>query len=207
MVEEFDYTPHLSSRLLTLTPLRPEDWDALFAVASDPLIWALHPASTRYQEGVFRRFFDDAFADQGGLVARDRASGEVIGFSRYSQTRVEPGEVEIGWTFLARAYWGQGHNREMKRLMLTHAFRFVDQVIFRIGERTCAPAARSRRSAAGCLSARIWWRSTAAPTGTFFTPSPPTISPPRPWSRTSQPPDRRCPPSGRVSDTAVKTVR
>ncbi len=142
MVEGFDYTPHLSSRLLTLTPLRPEDWDALFAVASDPLIWALHPASTRYQEGVFRRFFDDAFADQGGLVARDRASGEVIGFSRYSQTRVEPGEVEIGWTFLARAYWGQGHNREMKRLMLTHAFRFVHQVIFRIGEANL----RSRRA-------------------------------------------------------------
>lgn len=41
--------------------------------------------------------------------------------------------VEIGWTFLARDYWGGTYNREMKRLMLEHAFRFVDRVFFNVG--------------------------------------------------------------------------
>lgn len=41
--------------------------------------------------------------------------------------------VEIGWTFLARAYWGGRYNGEMKRLMLRHAFAAVSRVIFVIG--------------------------------------------------------------------------
>jgi len=41
--------------------------------------------------------------------------------------------VEIGWTFLGRAYWGGRYNGEMKRLMLDHAFRSVNRVIFVIG--------------------------------------------------------------------------
>ena len=44
------------------------------------------------------------------------------------------GTVEIGWTFLSRDYWGGAYNREMKRLMLAHALRFVERVDFRVGE-------------------------------------------------------------------------
>ncbi|MGH7490668.1 MAG: GNAT family N-acetyltransferase, partial [bacterium] len=40
--------------------------------------------------------------------------------------------VEIGWTFLTRSHWGGEYNREMKRLMLAHAFRFVRRVVFLI---------------------------------------------------------------------------
>jgi N-acetyltransferase len=138
----FDFRPTLHGELIDLRPARPEDFDALFAVASDPEIWALHPAHDRWQEPVFRAFLDDAFADQGGLVAIERTSGDVIGFSRYSMTRAEPGEVEIGWTFLARRYWGGRFNGEMKRLMLDHAFRFVETVIFRVGDTNL----RSRRA-------------------------------------------------------------
>lgn len=138
----FDYQPSLSGELLALRPARPDDFAALYAVASDPLIWALHPAHDRWREPVFRGFLDGAFADRGGLVAIERASGAVIGFSRYSARGAQAGEIEIGWTFLARRCWGGGYNAEMKRLMLDHAFRFVDTALFLIGEHNL----RSRRA-------------------------------------------------------------
>lgn len=110
------------------------DWPALFAVAADPLIWAGHPAHDRWQEPVFRRFFDDALASGGALVAVDAVTGAVIGSSRYDFGRADGGEIEIGWTFLARSQWGGAANRAMKRLMLAHAFRFLDRVVFLVGE-------------------------------------------------------------------------
>lgn len=81
----------------------------------------------------FRRFFDDAIASGGALLATLAETGEVIGSSRFHGYEPEIREVEIGWTFLARSYWGGPCNRELKRLMLEHAFRFVDHVIFIIG--------------------------------------------------------------------------
>jgi RimJ/RimL family protein N-acetyltransferase len=125
--------PILKGQLLELRPLRPEDFDDLYAVASDPLIWEQHPHNTRYQEEVFRRFFRDALASGGALIAIDSETGRVIGSSRYDGYDKEKSQVEIGWTFLARSHWGGGYNGEMKRLMLDHAFKFVDNVIFVIG--------------------------------------------------------------------------
>jgi len=124
---------HLIGELLELRPLRPEDWDALFAAASDPLIWEQHPASDRYREEVFREFFQGALDSKGAFVVIDRKTGKVIGSSRYHNYNPGKSEVEIGWTFLARDYWGGKYNFEMKRLMLEHAFRFVDAVVFRVG--------------------------------------------------------------------------
>ena len=114
----FDPQPVLAGDLLTLRPLRADDWDALYAVAADPLSWAQHPASDRYQPAVFRAFFDDAVASGGALVATDNATGKVIGSSRYSGYDAALGEVEIGWSFLARACWGGRVNGEMKRCSL-----------------------------------------------------------------------------------------
>lgn len=130
----FDSQPTLTGATVTLSPLRAEDWDALFAVAADPLIWAVHPAHDRWQEPVFRRFFADAMASGGCLVIRDNATGAVIGSSRYDRTRVEPDEVEIGWTFLARDYWGGVTNREIKTLMIAHALRWYAAAVFYVGE-------------------------------------------------------------------------
>jgi RimJ/RimL family protein N-acetyltransferase len=124
--------PVLEGEQLLLRPLVPEDWDALFAVASDPEVWAIHPQHDRWQEPVFRRFFADALARGGALVVIDKASGTVVGSSQYKEP--SGGTVEIGWTFLATSHWGGSYNREMKRLMLVHAFQFVDCVEFRVGE-------------------------------------------------------------------------
>src|SRR5687767_2501169 len=63
----------------------------------------------------------------------DAATGRVIGSTRYYGYDGVKREVEIGWTFLARSHWGGRYNGEMKRLMLDHAFRFVNRVIFVIG--------------------------------------------------------------------------
>jgi RimJ/RimL family protein N-acetyltransferase len=132
-VIDFELQPHLVGELLELRPLRPEDWDALFAVASDPLIWEQHPAWDRYTEPVFRQFFREAMESGGAFVILDRATGQVIGSSRYFGFVPQKKEIEIGWTFLARSYWGGTYNRELKRLMLDHAFRFVDCVFFYVG--------------------------------------------------------------------------
>ena len=126
-----DRQPVLEGDRLVLRPLRADDWDALFAVASDREIWAVHPAHDRWQEPVFRQYFADALAGGGAFAIIDKQSGAVIGSSRYGPP--EGDEIEIGWTFLARAYWGGGFNAEMKRLMLAHALAHVDRAIFKVG--------------------------------------------------------------------------
>jgi len=102
-------------------------------VAADPLIWEQHPAKDRYQQEQFRLFFREALESGGALVAIDTKDGRVIGSSRFHGYDGDKSEVEIGWTFLARSHWGGRYNGEMKQLMLQHAFRFVDRVVFLVG--------------------------------------------------------------------------
>jgi RimJ/RimL family protein N-acetyltransferase len=130
-----DRQPILEGERLLLRPLREDDWEALFAVASDPHIWAVHPAHDRWREAVFRAFFADALANQGGLAVIEKAGGTIVGSSRFQgYDPADGGSVEIGWTFLARRLWGGGYNAEMKRLMIGHALQFVERVDFRVGE-------------------------------------------------------------------------
>ena len=144
----FDYQPVLEGELLTLRPLVEDDFDALFDVASDPAIWAQHPERDRYRRSVFRRFFVDALASGGTLIALDALDGRAIGSSRFHGYSAERREVEIGWTFLARSHWGGAYNGEMKRLMCQHAFMYVDSVVLLIGRnnRTSQRAAEKIRA-------------------------------------------------------------
>jgi len=138
-----DRQPTLEGERLLLRPLREDDWDALFAVASDPLVWELHPAHDRWQEPVFRKFFAEALAQEGALVAIDKANNAVVGSSRFwAYDPADGGSVEIGWSVLARSHWGGEANREMKRLMLAHALAAVERVWFRVGDTNW----RSRRA-------------------------------------------------------------
>ncbi len=129
----FDLQPILQGELLSLRPLRPEDFCDLYAVASDPLIWEQHPIRDRYKEDVFKGFCRDALESGGALIAIDSKDGQVIGSSRFHRCNEEKSEIEIGWTFLARSHWGGIYNREMKQLMLRHAFKFVNSVVFLVG--------------------------------------------------------------------------
>ncbi len=129
----FDLQPILKGELLELRPLRAEDFHDLYAVAADPLIWAQHPSKDRYKEEVFKLFFREAMESGGALIAIDSKDDRVIGSSRFHRYDKENSEIEIGWTFLARSHWGGIYNREMKQIMLRHAFRFVSSVIFLVG--------------------------------------------------------------------------
>ncbi len=129
-----DRQPVLEGERLILRPLTAADWPALYAVAADRDLWAVHPSHDRWQEPVFREFFDDALAKGGALAIVDKASGRVIGSSRFQVSdKGEGAALEIGWSFLARDYWGTGYNAEFKALMLAHAFTAVDRVVFRVG--------------------------------------------------------------------------
>ncbi len=138
----FDPQPRLAGDLLELRPLRADDFAALYATAADPLIWEQHPDSERHREDVFRGYFADQLASGGGLAVIDRRDGRVVGSSRYHGYDGERSEVEIGWTFLARSHWGGETNRELKALMLGHAFGSVERVLFRVHTAN----ARSRRA-------------------------------------------------------------
>jgi RimJ/RimL family protein N-acetyltransferase len=138
----FDFQPTLEGDRVTVRPVVAADWADMFAAASDPEIWMQHPASDRYTEQVFRQYFEDAIACGSAFAFIDRASGKVIGSSRFHGFDPVAREIEIGWTFLARDYWGGSYNLEIKRLMLDHAFKFVDTVVFWVGETNL----RSRRA-------------------------------------------------------------
>ena len=126
-----NWQPTLRGEHVQLRPVRADDLDALHAAAADPLVWEQHSERNRHERPVFERFFAGALACGGGLVALD-AAGQVIGSSRYYDWDPSDRSVVIGYTFLARAHWGTGANREMKRLMLDHAFRWAKTAWFHV---------------------------------------------------------------------------
>jgi RimJ/RimL family protein N-acetyltransferase len=154
----FDLQPNLAGDLVRLRPLRPEDWDDLYAVASDPLIWEQHPINDRYRIDVFRGFFREALESGGALIVIDSKDGRVIGSSRFDGYDEDKSEIEIGWTFLARSHWGSLYNGEMKRLMLGHAFRFVKSVILLVGPQNL----RSQRAVERIGGVRVGSRTDAS---------------------------------------------
>ncbi|SFR54702.1 Protein N-acetyltransferase, RimJ/RimL family [Robiginitalea myxolifaciens] len=121
--------PQLENERIRIRPLKAADREALYRVASDPGLWDQHPVK-RYQRDVFDNFFSDSLASGGALLISRADSGEVIGSSRYAVFEGFPTMVEIGYTFLGRAYWGGKWNAMIKEMMLEHAFRYVEQVLF-----------------------------------------------------------------------------
>jgi RimJ/RimL family protein N-acetyltransferase len=138
----FELQPTITDEHLELRPLRAEHFTELYTVASDPLIWEQHPYNDRYKLEVFKEFFRVAMDSGGAFVVVDRSTGAIIGSSRYYGYDAEKSSIEIGWTFLARAYWGGSMNRELKWLMMRHAFQFVRNVLFYVGKNNL----RSRRA-------------------------------------------------------------
>lgn len=128
-----DLQPTLTGPRVSLRPARRSDLDPLHAAASDPLIWAQHPDSLRWQREVFEPLFDTLLASGGALVILDRSSGDIIGTSSFYDLDPADRSVSIGFTFLTRRYWGGSYNAEVKQLMIDHAFTDVDRVWFHVG--------------------------------------------------------------------------
>lgn len=126
--------PTLIGDRVMIRPVTEDDWTAMFQAASDPKVWELHPARDRYTAPVFRKYFDGALGSGSAFAFVHRETGALMGSSRYHGYDAALSEIEVGWTFLARDYWGGDYNREIKRLMTTHAFTFVNTVVFWVGE-------------------------------------------------------------------------
>lgn len=125
--------PELQNDFVKLRPLEPEDFEVLYAVASDPAIWEQHPNKNRYERHVFQTFFEGAIQSKGAYIACDKASGNAIGSSRFYDYNADVKSIMIGYTFIAKNYWGKGYNRAMKSLMLEYAFTFAETVYFHVG--------------------------------------------------------------------------
>lgn len=132
-MSEVNLQPILEDDIIRVEPLRKEDFERLYKVASDPEVWANHPNKNRYKRVVFTTFFEGAMQSGGAFLVTDKKSGEVIGSSRFYDWNPEDKSLLIGYTFFAKERWGRGFNHRLKRLMLQHAFRFADRVIFHIG--------------------------------------------------------------------------
>jgi RimJ/RimL family protein N-acetyltransferase len=138
----FDLQPRIENQWVKLEPLAAGDFEALYAIASDPLIWQLHPNKDRYQREVFATYFKGAIESGGAFRVLDGVTGAPIGCSRYYDWDETGRMIAIGYTFIVRSHWGGRYNLALKTLMLDHAFRFVDRVIFHVG----AGNLRSRRA-------------------------------------------------------------
>lgn len=127
------FQPTLQDELIILKPLKESDFEDLFAVASDPLIWEQHPNKNRYQREPFQIYFEGAIESKGAFLILDKATGEIAGCSRFYDHNTQDSSVFIGYTFFARKFWGKELNPATKKLMLDHAFELVDTVKFHIG--------------------------------------------------------------------------
>ncbi len=125
--------PQLSNDLIHIVPIQSTDFEKLYAVACDPLIWEQHPNKDRYKREVFENFFNGALESKGAFLVYDAATNEVIGSSRFYDFNETEKVVTIGYTFLARSHWGTKYNRALKTVMLNYAFQFTDKVHFAIG--------------------------------------------------------------------------
>lgn len=125
--------PILESEIVTLLPLEENDFEALFAVASDALIWEQHPNKDRYKKEVFQVYFEGAIASKGAFKIIDNTTEKIIGSTRFYDYNPKDASILIGYTFYSRAYWGTKYNPTVKKMQLEYAFQFVDKVYFHIG--------------------------------------------------------------------------
>lgn len=130
----FDLQPNqLKNEIVTLIPLEETDFDRLFEIASDPLVWQQHPNPNRYQKESFKKYFEGAIMSKGAFLVLDSKTKNVVGCSRFYDINPDTNSIKIGYTFIGINYWGQNVNKNMKSLMMNHAFESFEHIIFDIG--------------------------------------------------------------------------
>ncbi|MCG8374445.1 MAG: GNAT family N-acetyltransferase [Balneolales bacterium] len=125
--------PILEDDLIVLRPLANNDFEALYQVAKDPLIWEQHPSSDRYKKEVYTAFFAESIESKGAFIVLQKPGNKVIGSTRFKKVKNAEDAIEIGWSFLSRDTWGGTYNKAMKKLMIDYAFQYVEHIIFYIG--------------------------------------------------------------------------
>ncbi|MBA3664782.1 MAG: GNAT family N-acetyltransferase [Bacteroidetes bacterium] len=132
-MKHFDLQPLLENEFVKLLPLQQEDFEELYTVAADPLIWEQHPNKDRWKREIFENFFKGAMESKGAFKIIDKLTGKIIGSTRFYTTGKDNSEIAIGYTFFARNYWGGKYNPAVKKMMMDHAFKYVNHILFHIG--------------------------------------------------------------------------
>jgi RimJ/RimL family protein N-acetyltransferase len=131
---KFELQPtHLQNEFIQLIPLQENDFEALYEVANDELLWEQHPNKLRYQRDVFYNFFQGAIESNGAFLIRNVLTNETIGSSRFYDYNKNDNSILIGYTFIGRKYWGKGYNKALKKLMMDYAFQYVRTIYFHVG--------------------------------------------------------------------------
>lgn len=125
--------PTLSDNLVTLKPLQKEDFEDLYKVASDKLLWEQHPNSDRYKKDVLENFFQKAIESKGAFTIFDSKNMEVIGSTRFYNYDKNNKTIVNGYTFIDRKFWGSAYNSIVKKMMIEYAFQFVENIQFHVG--------------------------------------------------------------------------
>ncbi|KRD12647.1 acetyltransferase [Flavobacterium sp. Root901] len=123
----------LEDEITKLIPLQESHFEELYKIASDPLIWEQHPMKDRYKKEVFQSFFEAAINSKGSFLILDKQTSEIMGTTRYYDYNAEKSSIGIGYTFIARKFWGGPYNNSTKKLLIDYAFQHVDSILFHIG--------------------------------------------------------------------------
>lgn len=109
-----------------LEPLTPGHAAALLPVALDPELWRWTPTQVRSAQELDEYIATALGWQQAGtalpFATVDRATGRVVGSTRFGSVDAANRRVEIGWTWVAREFQRTAVNTEAKLLMLGHAF-------------------------------------------------------------------------------------
>jgi RimJ/RimL family protein N-acetyltransferase len=144
-----DLTPiTLDGAVVRLEPLALAHLHGLITVGLDPELWRFTTSRVRSPRDM-RDYVEQALAEQRvgasmPFATIDRASGRVIGSTRFGNITPDHRRVEIGWTWVARDLQRTVVNTEAKYLMLRHAFEVWGCI--RVELKTSALNARSRRA-------------------------------------------------------------
>lgn len=116
----------LEGNLVTLIPLEPRHREGLLEAVSDGNLWELWYSAVPGKDTI-DNYITVALNEQEAqkslpFVVIEKASGKIVGATRYLNIEAEHKRLEIGYTFYAKSFQRTGVNTECKYLLLQHAF-------------------------------------------------------------------------------------
>jgi RimJ/RimL family protein N-acetyltransferase len=148
MTVDWRRVPVLEGRHVRLEPLTQSHHAALTEIGLDPDLWELIPYRVTTPPEM-TAYIERAVTDQAAGVSLpfatiDRASGKIVGSTRYMNVEPAHRRVEIGATWIARPWQRTAINTEAKYMMLRYAFETLGCI--RVELKTDALNRRSRNA-------------------------------------------------------------